>query len=102
MQQMINNSSGGTIGPTIGVSKNTKTMTIFKLLLLLEGSQYHPSHHQQQGYGPGAQSKTMCRMPIDPNDPQLGQVYMEDNSRPKEIVWACEYHEVGNNGRNFK
>lgn len=57
------------------------------------GSQYYPSHHQQQGYGPGAQSKTMCRMPIDPNDPQLGQVYMEDNSRPKEIVWACEYHE---------
>uniref|UniRef100_A0A1I8BD31 CX domain-containing protein n=1 Tax=Meloidogyne hapla TaxID=6305 RepID=A0A1I8BD31_MELHA len=80
-------------------------------------SQYHPSHqggygggypsHQggygggypshQGGYGGGygaAPSKTMCRMPIEPDDPVLGQVYMSDNTRPKEIVWSCEINEA--------
>uniref|UniRef100_A0A914GR67 CX domain-containing protein n=1 Tax=Globodera rostochiensis TaxID=31243 RepID=A0A914GR67_GLORO len=55
------------------------------------GPQYYPS--SPRGHGIGGNSRTMCRMPIDPNDPVLGQVYMPDNSRPKEIVWSCEYHE---------
>jgi hypothetical protein len=33
-------------------------------------------------------------MPIELDDPVLGQVYMSDNTRPKEIVWSCELHEV--------
>lgn len=68
--------------------------TVYKMII---GQQYYPAHAR---YGPGGQSRTMCRQPIDPNDPELGQVYMSEhgNSRPKEIVWSCEYHEVSTAG----
>uniref|UniRef100_A0A1I8B2T4 CX domain-containing protein n=1 Tax=Meloidogyne hapla TaxID=6305 RepID=A0A1I8B2T4_MELHA len=50
------------------------------------GTQYYPggSHHSD---------RTMCRMPIEPNDPKFGQVYTPDGSQPKEIVWSCPYNE---------
>ena len=50
------------------------------------GSNYYPRS------GMGAQTQ-MCRMPIDQADPTLGNVYLPDNSRPKEIVWTCGYNE---------
>ncbi|KAL3119126.1 hypothetical protein niasHT_003909 [Heterodera trifolii] len=53
------------------------------------GPQYYPSQHHRHGMA----SRTMCRMAIDPSDPVLGQVYMPDSTRPKEIVWSCEMHE---------
>ncbi|KAI1710423.1 CX module domain-containing protein [Ditylenchus destructor] len=45
------------------------------------------SHYQGS---PGGQ---MCRMPLDASDPQFGNVYFPDNTRPKEIVWSCGYNE---------
>jgi hypothetical protein len=33
----------------------------------------------------------MCRMPVSPSDPQFGNIYFQDNSRPKEIVWVSKY-----------
>uniref|UniRef100_A0A915EF34 CX domain-containing protein n=1 Tax=Ditylenchus dipsaci TaxID=166011 RepID=A0A915EF34_9BILA len=35
----------------------------------------------------------MCRMPMDPSDPQLGNVYLPDQTRPREIVWGCGMNE---------
>ncbi|VDP18498.1 unnamed protein product [Onchocerca flexuosa] len=35
----------------------------------------------------------MCRMPIEGDDPQLGNVYFQDGRRPKELVWSCNYDE---------
>ena len=35
----------------------------------------------------------MCNMPIEPDDPYLGDIYMGNFSRPKEIVWSCSYYE---------
>uniref|UniRef100_A0A1I7Z7J0 CX domain-containing protein n=1 Tax=Steinernema glaseri TaxID=37863 RepID=A0A1I7Z7J0_9BILA len=32
----------------------------------------------------------MCRMPIDSTDKQLGNIYFENNTRPREIVWSCD------------
>ncbi|MFH4980452.1 hypothetical protein AB6A40_007161 [Gnathostoma spinigerum] len=50
------------------------------------GSNYYPS----SGYGRGQ----MCSMPLDRSDPTFGNVYFEDGvSRPKEIVWSCNYDE---------
>ncbi|KAI1702165.1 CX module domain-containing protein [Ditylenchus destructor] len=45
------------------------------------------SHYQGS---PGGQ---MCRMPLDGSDSQFGNIYFQDNSRPKEIVWSCGYNE---------
>lgn len=44
-------------------------------------------------YYRGGPGQTMCRMPVDNNDPTLGNVYFQDNSRPREIVWGCGYNE---------
>ncbi|CAD6185644.1 unnamed protein product [Caenorhabditis auriculariae] len=44
-------------------------------------------------YRGGAGRSNMCRMPVDPNDGQFGNVYFQDNTRPREIVWGCEYYE---------
>ncbi|CAL2035699.1 unnamed protein product [Caenorhabditis brenneri] len=35
----------------------------------------------------------MCRMPIESGDPQFGNIYFQDNSRPREITWGCGYYE---------
>jgi hypothetical protein len=35
----------------------------------------------------------MCRMPMNPSDPQFGNIYFQDYTRPKEIVWSCGYNE---------
>ncbi|EFP10506.1 hypothetical protein CRE_29094 [Caenorhabditis remanei] len=35
----------------------------------------------------------MCRMPIEGGDPQFGNIYFQDNSRPREITWGCGYYE---------
>ncbi|CAK5036874.1 unnamed protein product [Meloidogyne enterolobii] len=50
------------------------------------GSQYYPggTHHSD---------RTMCRMPVEPDDPKFGKVYTPDGSQPKEIVWSCPYNE---------
>ena len=47
------------------------------------GTQYYPQHT------PGR----MCRMPIDPNESDFSDVYLNDLSRPKEIVWSCDINE---------
>jgi hypothetical protein len=43
------------------------------------GQQYYQNR-------PGYQ---MCRMPIDPTDEQFGNVYFQDQTRPREVVWGC-------------
>uniref|UniRef100_A0A914CQX7 CX domain-containing protein n=1 Tax=Acrobeloides nanus TaxID=290746 RepID=A0A914CQX7_9BILA len=48
------------------------------------GEQYYQSR-------PGNQ---MCRMPIDPTDQHLGNVYFQNQTRPREIVWGCGACEV--------
>ncbi|KAI6233645.1 CX domain-containing protein [Aphelenchoides fujianensis] len=35
----------------------------------------------------------MCRMPISSGDPQFGNVFFQDQTRPKEIVWSCSAYE---------
>ncbi|KAL3082694.1 hypothetical protein niasHS_010496 [Heterodera schachtii] len=51
------------------------------------GSQYYPGGGMSSG-------RTMCRMPVDPSDPQFGNVFLPGGqSRPKEIVWSCNYNE---------
>lgn len=35
----------------------------------------------------------MCKMPIDSSDSQMSNVYFQDNTRPREIVWGCGYNE---------
>lgn len=35
----------------------------------------------------------MCRMPVEPNDQQFGNVYFNEGGRPKELVWSCGYNE---------
>ncbi|KAM3723543.1 Uncharacterized protein ACO02O_06752 [Dirofilaria immitis] len=49
---------------------------------------YWGSNYYRGGYG-----THMCRMPIDGDDPQLGNVYFEDGKKPKELVWSCNYDE---------
>ncbi|KAK6744174.1 hypothetical protein RB195_011090 [Necator americanus] len=45
-------------------------------------------------YRPQRGQENICRMPIDPNDPQFGNVYQPDGvTRPHEIVWGCGYYE---------
>lgn len=44
---------------------------------------YRPSHGQSN----------VCRMPIQPGDEQFGNVYFQDQTRPREIVWGCGYYE---------
>ncbi|EYC01733.1 hypothetical protein Y032_0105g3710 [Ancylostoma ceylanicum] len=45
-------------------------------------------------YRPQRGHENICRMPIDPNDPQFGNVYQPDGvTRPHEIVWGCGYYE---------
>lgn len=45
-------------------------------------------------YRPQRGQENMCRMPIDPSDPQFGNVYNPDGvTRPHEIVWGCGYYE---------
>uniref|UniRef100_A0A7E4WB61 CX domain-containing protein n=1 Tax=Panagrellus redivivus TaxID=6233 RepID=A0A7E4WB61_PANRE len=46
-----------------------------------------------QSHYPSRPGQSMCRMPLDQNDPQLGNVYFQDNTRPREIVWGCGYNE---------
>ncbi|CAI2349302.1 unnamed protein product [Caenorhabditis sp. 36 PRJEB53466] len=48
------------------------------------GSNYYRSN-------PG--HSNMCRMPIESGDSQFGNVYFQDQSRPREIVWGCGYYE---------
>ena len=31
----------------------------------------------------------MCRMPIDPTDQHCANVYFQNQTRPREIVWGC-------------
>ncbi|VDK62354.1 unnamed protein product [Onchocerca ochengi] len=49
---------------------------------------YWGSNYYRGGYG-----THMCRMPIEGDDPQLGNVYFQDGRRPKELVWSCNYDE---------
>nr|CDJ95268.1 Protein of unknown function CX domain containing protein [Haemonchus contortus] len=45
-------------------------------------------------YRPQRGMENMCRMPIDPSDPQFGNIYQPDGvTRPREIVWGCGYYE---------
>ncbi|CAJ0598617.1 unnamed protein product [Cylicocyclus nassatus] len=45
-------------------------------------------------YRPTRGHENMCRMPIDPSDPQFGNIYQPDGvTRPREIVWGCGYYE---------
>ncbi|CAB3402882.1 unnamed protein product [Caenorhabditis bovis] len=48
------------------------------------GSNYYRS-------SPGHQK--MCSMPLEPNDPQFGNIYFQDQTRPREITWGCGYYE---------
>uniref|UniRef100_A0A914BU76 CX domain-containing protein n=1 Tax=Acrobeloides nanus TaxID=290746 RepID=A0A914BU76_9BILA len=48
------------------------------------GEQYYQSR-------PGNQ---MCRMPIDPTDQHFANVYFQNQTRPREIVWGCGACEV--------
>jgi len=41
----------------------------------------------------GGSGQSMCRMPMDQSDPTLGNIYLQDNTRPREIVWGCGYNE---------
>lgn len=95
-KNMLVGAAGGILAYQAGkaIIKNVARPMMWNNRPYYWGSQYHPSH--QGGYGGGygaAPSKTMCRMPIEPDDPVLGQVYMSDNTRPKEIVWSCEINE---------
>uniref|UniRef100_A0A914EI13 CX domain-containing protein n=1 Tax=Acrobeloides nanus TaxID=290746 RepID=A0A914EI13_9BILA len=47
------------------------------------GSSYYQSRPNTQ----------MCRMPVESNDPNFGNIYFQDQSRPREIVWSCGMHE---------
>uniref|UniRef100_A0A1I7VT59 CX domain-containing protein n=1 Tax=Loa loa TaxID=7209 RepID=A0A1I7VT59_LOALO len=49
---------------------------------------YWGSNYYRGGYG-----THMCHMPVQGDDPQLGNVYFEDGRRPKELVWSCSYDE---------
>uniref|UniRef100_A0A915PZN7 CX domain-containing protein n=1 Tax=Setaria digitata TaxID=48799 RepID=A0A915PZN7_9BILA len=49
---------------------------------------YWGSNYYRSGYG-----THMCRMPVQEGDPQLGNVYFDDGTRPKELVWSCNYDE---------
>ncbi|CAD5213807.1 unnamed protein product [Bursaphelenchus okinawaensis] len=51
-----------------------------------------PYYWGQSYYQPRPQQQ-MCRMPLDPGDPQFGNIYFQDQTRPKEIVWSCGYNE---------
>ncbi|PIO61800.1 CX module [Teladorsagia circumcincta] len=45
-------------------------------------------------YRPQRGQENMCRMPLDPSDPQFGNIYQPDGvTRPHEIVWGCGYYE---------
>ncbi|WKY02885.1 hypothetical protein Q1695_016296 [Nippostrongylus brasiliensis] len=45
-------------------------------------------------YRPQRGQENMCRMPVDPSDPQFGNIYQPDGvTRPHEIVWGCGYYE---------
>ncbi|KAK6023287.1 CX module, partial [Ostertagia ostertagi] len=45
-------------------------------------------------YRPQRGQENVCRMPIDPSDPQFGNIYQPDGvTRPHEIVWGCGYYE---------
>ncbi|KAI1702164.1 CX module domain-containing protein [Ditylenchus destructor] len=46
-----------------------------------------------QSHYRGSPEGQMCRMPLDGSDSQFGNIYFQDNSRPKEIVWSCGYNE---------
>jgi hypothetical protein len=35
-------------------------------------------------------------MPVEPNDPQFGNIYTPEGSPPKEVVWSCGMNEVYN------
>uniref|UniRef100_A0AC34GUW8 CX domain-containing protein n=1 Tax=Panagrolaimus sp. ES5 TaxID=591445 RepID=A0AC34GUW8_9BILA len=50
------------------------------------GSSYYPRSSM------GGQGQ-MCRMPVDNTDTQLSNIYLPDNTRPREIVWGCGYNE---------
>uniref|UniRef100_A0A8R1DX39 CX domain-containing protein n=1 Tax=Caenorhabditis japonica TaxID=281687 RepID=A0A8R1DX39_CAEJA len=50
---------------------------------------YWGSNYYRQSPG----HTNMCRMPIDSSDPQFGNVYFQDQSRPREITWGCGYYE---------
>ncbi|KAH7678282.1 Protein H06I04.6 b, partial [Aphelenchoides avenae] len=47
-----------------------------------------PYYWGQNYYQPRPNTQ-MCRMPVDQNDQTLGNVYFQDQSRPREIVWGC-------------
>ncbi|CAI4232338.1 unnamed protein product [Auanema sp. JU1783] len=44
-------------------------------------------------YYPRTSQSNMCRMPIEQGDQQFGNVYFQDQTRPREIVWSCGYYE---------
>ncbi|KAK6101672.1 CX module family protein [Brugia pahangi] len=49
---------------------------------------YWGSNYYRGDYG-----THMCRVPIQGDDPQLGNVYFDDGRKPKELVWSCNYDE---------
>ncbi|CAJ0941416.1 unnamed protein product, partial [Mesorhabditis belari] len=54
-----------------------------------------PYYWGQSYYQPHRGYTQMCRMPIQPNDPQFGNIYLQDQvSRPHELVWGCGAYEV--------
>uniref|UniRef100_A0A0N5DB61 CX domain-containing protein n=1 Tax=Thelazia callipaeda TaxID=103827 RepID=A0A0N5DB61_THECL len=46
------------------------------------------SYYKSNKYG-----SHMCHVHVDPNDEDLGKVYFQDGTRPKELVWSCNYDE---------
>lgn len=57
------------------------------------GRQYYWGQQYYPGAGGGYGGTTMCRMPLESNDPKFGNIYTPDGSRPKEIVWSCGINE---------
>ncbi|KAH7724552.1 Protein H06I04.6 b [Aphelenchoides avenae] len=44
-------------------------------------------------YYRGQPGQNMCRMPLDSSNPEFGDIYFQDNTRPREVVWGCGYNE---------
>uniref|UniRef100_A0A1I7SNA8 CX domain-containing protein n=1 Tax=Bursaphelenchus xylophilus TaxID=6326 RepID=A0A1I7SNA8_BURXY len=60
--------------------------------ILLSRWNNRPYYWGQSYYQPRPNYQ-MCRMPLQPGDPQFGSIYFQDQTRPKEIVWSCGFNE---------